>query len=359
MAATMQAWVFESPEIMKMREVPKPKPAPGEVVVKVGAVGICGSDVSYYFGHSPLGTPDGKGPLILGHEISGVIDEVGEGGNTRFQPGDRVVINPVQQCNACLACADGRFNVCPDSEVIGVSVDGGFAEYVKVRNTHALLLDPDISLETAALTEPLACAIYAMRKLDIRLGDYVAVIGSGSIGLMMAQIAKARGAGKVILIGTRDLPLELGLSLGADHIFNVRDATSQYYAADVVDAVKETLGCLVDRVVVPTNAKSALQQALALSAPCATIVYFGLPGASDTIEIPALETIQADKTIKFAWLAPLTWPEALAALAAGKVETARLASHIYSFDEVEKGIKEMAGGLADKIKGLVKLAPSQ
>lgn len=356
MAKTMRAWVFYEPEKMLLEEVPYPAPAADEVTVRVGAVGICGSDVSYYFGHSPLGTPDGGGPLVLGHEISGVVAEAGSAAAKLFRPGERVTVNPVQQCNACPACADGRFNICPNAATIGVGVDGGFAEYVRVKQTHALKIADDVALADAALTEPLACSVYAMRKLDIRLGDNVAVIGSGSIGLMMVQLAKARGAGKVLLIGTRDVPLELGARLGATSLANVKDKASKYYAADAAAAARKAFGgALADRVVVPTSAKSALQQALEISGPYSTIVYFGLPGPADTIEVPALNTIAADKTIKFSWLSPLVWPETLAALANGKVEVSPLVTHTYPFEDVEKGIRDMAAGLPEKIKGLISM----
>lgn len=354
MAKTMRAWVFTEPKKMRLEEVPVPVPAAGEVLVKTGAVGICGSDISYYFGHSPLGTPDGKGPLILGHEISGTIVETGDGGKPDFRPGQRVVVNPVQQCNACPACADGRFNICPNSDVIGVSSNGGFAEFVAVRKSHVMPIADSMALETASLTEPLACAVYGMRKLDTRLGDTVAVIGSGSIGLMMVEIAKARGAGRIALIGTRDLPLEAGRDLGADILLNIKDKASKYYVADVKAALQKGFsGSLADRVIVPTSAKRALAEALEISAPYATVVYFGLPGPDDKIEVPALDTIQSDKTIKFSWLAPLCWPEALAAQANGNVRLSSLVSHRYTFDEVEKGIIEMAEGPQAKIKGVV------
>lgn len=358
MGKTMRAWVFRGPEKMAVEEVAVPAVEEGELLVKVRAVGICGSDVSYYFGHSPLGTPDGGGPLILGHEISGDVVRVG-GAAARaglFREGERVTLNPVQQCNACPACADGRFNVCPSCEVLGVSHDGGFAEYVKVRHTHAFKIDDSVSYEAAALTEPLACATYAMRKLEVRMGDYAVIIGSGSIGLMMLQIAKARGAGATVLVGTRDVPLRAALELGADAAINVRDAASEYYAADVVARIREIGGGrLADRVVVPTAAVSAMRQALEVSGPCSTIVYFGLPGPGDMIQVPALTTGQADKTIKFSWLAPLVWPEAIAAMRCGKVDASRLLSHRYRFDEVEKGIRDMAAGLPDKIKGVAVL----
>ncbi|MDO4549047.1 MAG: alcohol dehydrogenase catalytic domain-containing protein, partial [Clostridia bacterium] len=132
MKGKMNVQNFYEPLVMKYERHDIPQISDNEVLIKVMACSICGSDVSYYYGHSPLGTPDGKGPLYLGHEISGVVAETGAiaAGAGLFREGDHVAVNPVQQCNACEYCMRGEFNVCPNSEVIGVSVNGGFAQYV-------------------------------------------------------------------------------------------------------------------------------------------------------------------------------------------------------------------------------------
>ena len=132
MTGKMKAQVLYEPKVMKLEEIDIPQIADNQILVKIKAVRICGSDISYYFGHSPLGTADGKGPLVIGHEMSGEVVEVGAipAAMSLFQPGDRVTLNPVMQCNACPDCLNGRFNVCSSmSGVLGVTVNGGFAEY--------------------------------------------------------------------------------------------------------------------------------------------------------------------------------------------------------------------------------------
>ncbi len=356
MEGKMRAQVFYEAEVMKMEMIDIPKIADNEVLVKVKATGICGSDISYYYGHSPLGTADGKGPLVLGHEFSGEVVEVGAlpASLGLFKPGDRVTCNPVMQCNACPMCAEGKFNICPNSVVPGVTVNGAFAEYCKLNYTHVYKIPDEMSFEDAAIIEPLACGSYAVKKLDVKAGDFVVVFGPGPIGIMMVQLIKSLGAGKVAIVGTRDYPLGVALELGADYAINVKDTASEYYTDDINGRIRElTGGKMADKVIVPTSSKQALQDALTVSGAGATIVYFGLPGADDKIEVPALEAIQSDKTIKFAWLAPLVWPMAIKAVENGFVKLDKLVTHKFSLEDTEKGIQFMKFGKGDKLKGLV------
>ncbi|NDV81594.1 zinc-binding dehydrogenase [Bacteroides sp. 51] len=355
MEGKMKVQNFYEPQVMKYEEHDIPSLADNEVLIKVMACAICGSDISYYYGHSPLGTKDGKGPLYLGHEMSGVIVEVGKIAKDAnlFQEGNRVAVNPVQQCNACPACMRGEFNVCENVETIGVNVNGGFAEYVKVKYTHAYKIPDTVSFEHGALAEPLACGTYGVKRLDIRLGQDVVILGPGPIGLMMVQLAKASGAGRVVLVGTRDYPLGVGKKVGADFLINTKDSTSPYYASDVVVAVKEKLGKLAPRCIVPTSNMEALQNALKVTGPASTIVYFGLPGAEDNLSINMLEAITNDRTIKCAWLAPLVWDNVFNAIASGQVDLKPIITHTFSLADAENGIRFMKESKENKVKGVI------
>ncbi|MBI2941584.1 MAG: alcohol dehydrogenase catalytic domain-containing protein [Chloroflexi bacterium] len=333
----MRAQVFYDAERMELREVPRPPIADDEVLVRVRACGICGSDVSYYWGLSPLETATGKGPLVLGHELTGEVVEVGQTPARLglLSAGDRVVLNPVQACQACVYCQRGLPNLCLHKTALGVSVDGGFAEYCRVRYTNALKLPASVSFEEGALAEPLACATYAVQNLDVNPGSTCVVVGPGPIGLMMVQLVRASGAGRVMLVGTRDYRLEVGRALGAHVLINVREPASPYYAPDLRARIAElTGGLLADRVITPTASPESMRAALEISGPASRIVYFGLPGPLDRLEVPALETMFADKTIRFSWLAPLTWPTALQALATGLVDVRPLISHRVGLDRL-------------------------
>jgi L-iditol 2-dehydrogenase len=354
MARKMKASVFYEKEILKYEDVDVPAINESEVLIKVKACGICGSDISYYYGHSPLETPTGKGPLIIGHEISGVIEEAGSIAGTFYKAGDRVTLNPPQPCGTCLYCRMAKPNLCEHTKTIGVSVHGGFAEYVKVHYANVVKIPDSVDFASAALAEPLACASYGVKKLDVQMGDFVVILGSGAIGLMMAQLVKLRGASKVLLSGKRDFPLETGKKAGVDYICNTEDAKSPYYTADLAKKVQELTGGLgAARVIVPVAAKPAWRDAFRVSAKASTIVFFGLPGEKDIIEIPALETLTGDKTLLFSWLAPYTWNQAMSALDSGKVQFKPLITHTYPLEKTEEGIKFMHSGAVEKIKGMI------
>jgi len=237
--------------------------------------------------------------------------------------------------------------------VLGVSVNGGFAEYCKVNYTHVYKLPDGVNYVDAALSEPLACGAYAVMQADIQLGQTVVVFGPGGIGLMMAQLAKSVGAGKVILVGRRDYPLEVGLKLGVDHAINSADKSSPYYAKDLAAKVTELAGDLAERCLVATSGMDALQSALDVTGNRSTTVYFGLPGPEDELKVNVLEAINKDRIIKFSWLAPSTWDTVLKSIAASKVRLDDIVTHKFSLEDVVKGIDFMKNSKEDKIKGVV------
>jgi len=356
MKGKMKAQVFYEPTVMKLEEVDIPQIADDEVLVKVKYAGICGSDISYYFGHSPVDTP-----IILGHEFSGQVVEVGAIAKSKdlFAPGDRVICNPVEQCNACEMCAKGKFNVCSNLVVPGVTCDGAFAEYCVMKFTHLYKMPDEMSYKHAAIIEPLACGTYGIKKLDVKIGDFVVVFGPGAIGIMMVALAKASGAGKVALVGTRDYPLSIGTKNGADYVINIKDTASANYTDDVKAKIEElTGGAMADKVIVPTSAKKALQDALDVAGAGSTIVYFGLPGEDDTIDVPALDSIQSDIDIKFAWLAPLVWPTAIAAVKGSLIDIDSIFTHTFSLEDCGKGIDFMKNGAGNKLKGCIEIDPT-
>ncbi len=356
MAETMKAQVFYEPHNMKLEEKVKPEIAPHEILVEVKAVGICGSDVAYYYGMSPLETPDGKGPLVLGHEFCGVVAEVGDmvAAAKLFSPGENVVIDPVQYCNACEICKRGYVNLCENKDVLGVSADGAFAKYTKSHYTGVHRIPEGVSFEHAALTEPLACATYGVQNMKISPGNFCVVIGAGAIGIMMLQLVKSSGAGKAVLVDIVDYRLDAGKEMGADEVINTGDSNSPYYVEDLKAKIEEmTDGKFADRVITPTGSVDAMEAALAITGRRSIIVYFGLPGAEDKIKVPALDSIFWDKEIRFSWLAPFTWPTALQALATGLVKVDKLVTHKYPLEDLEKALGEVKDRVGNPLKAVV------
>lgn len=351
---------FMEPYKMVYREEDIPQLRDNEVLIKVKVCGICGSDLVYYNGKSPLDTPDGKGPLILGHEFSGVVVEMGALPSTMglFEIGDRVAVNPVMQCNACPACMRGEFNACGHLEVVGTMFDGAMAQYVKAKYTHVYKIPDSVSFRSAALAEPLACATHAVERLDVKLGQTVVVYGVGGIGLMMTQLARAAGAGRVIVVARKDFGLNKAMECGATHVINNADKNSPWYAEDVPARVR-TLngGNLADRAILATGNMSALQDALNVTGPCTTVVYFGQAGADDILKVPVLDTLKAEKTLKFSWLAPGVWDEVFKLIASGQVNLDPIITHEFSLEDAEKGIRFMLESREPKVKGVIIVDP--
>ena len=361
MKGKMKAQVFYAAEKMQLEEVPIPEVTDVDVLIKIKNVGICGSDISYYYGLSPLGTATGKGPLILGHEFTGEVIEVGKVPEAMglYKPGDRVVVNPVQNCNACTACAKGYTHLCENLIVPGVSVNGAFAEYCSSKYTGLFKLPDKVSYAAGAFTEPFACVVNAIRKLDIEPGDFVAIFGPGAMGMMMVQLIKSVGAGKIALIGATndDWRLEQGKKFGADYIFNVTDKNSKYYTSDLKKEISNLTGShLADRAIAPTSSNAAFEQAVEISGNCSIIVHFGLPNADDVFKIPALSFHTMDKQIRSAWLAPLSWATAIKTINEGLVNLEPILTGTYPLEKLEEAIKLLKTNPGEQLKIQIKIS---
>ena len=243
--------------------------------------------------------------------------------------------------------------MCEKLNVPGVTTNGGFAEYCVSRYTGLFKLPGNIDFAAGAFTEPLACVVNAIKRLDIEPGDFVAIFGPGSMGLMMVQMCKSMGAGKVALIGAinDDWRLEQGKKIGADFIFNTVDKNSKYYTADLKKTISDlTKGRLADRSIAPTSANAAFEQAVEITGNCGIIIHFGLPNADDVFKIPALSFHTMDKEIRSAWLAPLAWPAAIRSIEEGLVKFDSLITGTYPLEDTEKAIKTLKTNPGNQIK---------
>jgi threonine dehydrogenase-like Zn-dependent dehydrogenase len=214
----MRAVVVERPGGAALREVPTPEPGPDDVLVRVGAAGICGSDVELLDGRRPAGYV--RYPIIPGHEWSGTVAEVGAG-VAAIEPGMKVVAEGFRSCGACARCGEGRTNLC-DTEYAetGFTHAGAFADYVCVPARLIHRLPPDADLAAAALLEPAACVAQGLLEVDVRPGASVAVVGSGTLGLLAVCLLRRYSPARLALVGRRALRLELGATLGATEIWD-------------------------------------------------------------------------------------------------------------------------------------------
>ena len=216
----MKALVHTAPMQFDLRDVPQPQPGEDEVLVRVKACGICGSDVHGYTGSTGRRIP----PLIMGHEAAGVVEGMGRGARN-VAAGDRVTFDSTVYCNQCPACRQGRMNLCQDRKVLGVSTpvfrrDGAMAEYVVVPWWIIHRLPDGVSFEEAALIEPAAVSLHAARITPIQVNEVVAVVGAGQIGLFAMQAARVKGAGIIVVLDLKEERLALARQLGADVTIN-------------------------------------------------------------------------------------------------------------------------------------------
>ncbi|MGE7687109.1 zinc-dependent alcohol dehydrogenase [Peribacillus sp. NPDC097895] len=204
----MKIGVYYSPKTVATSTLEKPSIKDNEALVKVSYAGICGTDMMIYSGQHPRA----KAPLIMGHEFSGIVDEIGEGHD--FQKGDRVIVEPILNCGKCAACKAGQIHVCASLKYIGIDKDGGFTEFSTIPVDRLRRLPDNVSDEDAALTEPLAVAIHTVRRSSLKVGDTVAILGAGPIGLLIGLIAKEAGAGDIFISDVSPYRLKVATEMG-------------------------------------------------------------------------------------------------------------------------------------------------
>jgi (R,R)-butanediol dehydrogenase/meso-butanediol dehydrogenase/diacetyl reductase len=262
----MRAAVWHARGDVRVEEVPEPpRPPAGQVKVKVAWCGLCGTDLHEYLGgplYIPADAPHPltgvKAPVILGHETSGDVVEVGDG-VTRVKVGDRVALCPIIGCLECTWCRSGLMGLCPNIAFLGVSwTGGGFAQYVNVYEYMCYILPPEVPYEVGALVEPFAAVYRALKQAGIQPGETVAVVGAGPIGLMGIQVARIQGAGQVIAVEPAARRQELARRCGAmavvdpvrqDALATVRDLTGGAGADVVFEAAGvEATGILAGRI---------------------------------------------------------------------------------------------------------------
>lgn len=258
----MRALRAYGPGEIALEEVLRPEPGPDDVVVRVRACGICGTDLHWYHGAFPAP------PVCPGHEIAG--DVAAAGGNVReLREGDAVALEGIAGCGQCAACRSGSYHLCRALGIIGMTLPGGFADYVCIPARHCFRTPPGLSSAVAALSEPLAVSVHGVRLAAPDMGARVLVLGAGTIGLMAVVAARAAGAGEVVVTARRPQQREAALRLGADRVFaDTESAELDAFARDKpIDVVLETVG---------GTAADTLTTAINTCRPGGTISVLGL-----------------------------------------------------------------------------------
>ena len=234
--------VMTAPGVIAFREVPTPKPQPGEVLVKIQKIGVCGSDIHVYHGEHPFT----KYPVTQGHEVSGEIVALGEG-VAGFALGQKVTIQPQVVCGKCWPCRHGKYNLCEELKVMGFQTTGVASHYFAVDAKKVTPMPESMSLDEGAMVEPLAVAVHAVRQAGDVEGKDICVLGAGPIGILVAQVAKGLGARKVMITDVSDIRLEKAKECGADVCVNTREkdfaqAFVQCFGPDKADVIYDCAG---------------------------------------------------------------------------------------------------------------------
>ena len=324
----MKAAVYYNNRDVRLEDCPDPVIGPGELKIKVDSCGLCGGDtMEWYLLH--------KAPVILGHEPTGTVVEVGDG-VTRFKPGDRVFAHHHVGCMSCHHCRRGHFTMCENFTKSHI-YPCAFAEYIRVpaeNVQHDVHILPDsISFEEGTLIEPVACVVKGIKLAGIQPGDTVAVVGSGFMGLNFVQLARVWGAGRIIAIDFSDWRLQKALELGAD--FGINSARSDGLAA--LAEINEGRGA--DSVIVTPNSVKAIEFGLKLAGKGSTVHFFAPPHPDDRLVINPVDIFFREITITTTYsCSHIDTAQALRFIESGRINAKAMITHRLGLDRVADGI---------------------
>lgn len=343
--ATMKAAIMTEPRTIVTTELPVPEPGEHEALIKVMAVGVCGSDVHYYE-HGRIGSAIVQYPMILGHECAGEVIAVGPG-VTRVKAGDRVAIEPQTTCGRCSACKSGKYNLCPEVEFFATPpIDGAFAQYVKAREDLLFPIPDTLSYEEAALVEPFSVGIHAANRTNLKPGSSVAIMGMGPVGLLAVAAAKAYGASRIYVTDLEPVRLEAARKLGATHAINVRDQ-------DAVETIKALNGRSgVDVAWETAGNPLALQSALLSLKRGGKLAVVGLPVQAEVpLNIHFISDHEVDIYGVFRYTD--TYAAGIEILASGICDIRSLITDRYSLGQTQEAMERALNNKSESLKVVV------
>lgn len=319
----MLASVLTGPRAIELHEVEIPALQPGQVLVRVTAVGVCGSDTHFYE-TGAIGDIVVHGPVVLGHETGGEIAAVGEGVDPA-RVGTRVAVEPQTPCRRCEFCKAGSYHLCREVRFYGAwPVDGSFSEYAIVDDDFAHPIPDSMTDEQAALVEPVSVAVHAARRGDITGGSRVLVTGAGPIGVLVGQVAKALGAIEVVISDPLESRRTFALAHGADVALDPANAE--------LDAYSEHFDVFVDA----SGNGNAILSALPTIRPGGAAVLVGMGGDQLNVPIALIQHREITLTGTFRYVN--TWPTAIELVATGKVDVSSLVTRRYGLGDVEEAL---------------------
>ena len=310
----MKSAVFYGPHDIRVEDVPVPKTGSDEVLIRVKACGVCGTDIHIFEGDK--GAADTFPPCILGHEFSGVIEKTGSG-VVNCKVGDRVCADPNDACGKCDPCREGLAHYCEHMTGYGTGTNGGFAQYCKVRAKQVYHVADNITFDEAAMSEPVSCCLHGIDMSDIYPGAAVLILGGGMIGQLMMQLARGAGAGTVIMSEPVGEKREMALRLGADIVVDPANE-------DVAGVLRAHGIRRVSTVIECCGLKSTIAQALELVGDKGTVMIFGLTKPDDAVEIKPFSLFQKETTVRASYINPYTMGRAVTLINAKRINVSSM-----------------------------------
>lgn len=331
---------------LEEREIPQPKE--GEVLIKIGYVGICGSDV-HYFETGAIGDFVVKPPFVLGHEAAGTVVALGEGVDS-LKIGDRVAMEPGKTCGHCEFCRTGRYNLCPDVQFFATPpYDGVFQEYVAYDASMCFRLPDNVSLMEGALIEPLAVGFHAANQGGAHIGQKAVVFGSGCIGLMCLLALKAEGVTEVYVVDVIDKRLEKAMELGAAGVINSSKE-------DAEERIMELAGGYgVDLAIDTAGADVTINQGIRMVKPGGTIVCVGY-SRSGKVTLDMSVALNKEITFRTVFRYRHIYPMAIAAVSSGLINLRNVVTDTFTLDEIQEAMVKSVNDKVNIVKAVIEVA---
>lgn len=341
----MKAAVLRAPKVLEVGEIATPQAGPGELILKVRAATVCGTDLRILSGKKTKGI---RFPSVIGHEFAGVVAHAGDG-VTAFKVGDRVCMDPVVPCRACAYCKAGLENVCQNRQAMGYEFDGAFAEYIRIpaialQAGNVFRVPDGMSFEAAALSEPLACCINGQKNAQVGVGDSVVILGAGPIGLMHAALARVAGARQVIVSEPNPVRREAALARGVNHAC---DPTRE----NLLEFVRQrTDGLGADVVILAIGVPALANEALSLVRKGGRVNLFAgfSQGDMSTMDVNLIHYNEITVTGASA-LSRSGYELALNMLASGQIDATSLITHRYGVADSLEAFDVAGSGDAIKV----------
>lgn len=331
---------------LEEREIPQLKE--GEVLIKIGYVGICGSDV-HYFETGAIGDFVVKPPFVLGHEAAGTVVALGEGVDS-LKIGDRVAMEPGKTCGHCEFCRTGRYNLCPDVQFFATPpYDGVFQEYVAYDASMCFRLPDNVSLMEGALIEPLAVGFHAANQGGAHIGQKAVVFGSGCIGLMCLLALKAEGVTEVYVVDVIDKRLEKAMELGAAGVINSSKE-------DAEERIMELAGGYgVDLAIDTAGADVTINQGIRMVKPGGTIVCVGY-SRSGKVTLDMSVALNKEITFRTVFRYRHIYPMAIAAVSSGLINLRNVVTDTFTLDEIQEAMVKSVNDKVNIVKAVIEVA---